>query len=296
VPKKLKQFFSDLQSLAAWESRLAQESELQPLGAQTDAAYQALNAVEAKIDDYFVRVQLASFDDRATASLNGSESQFAALGAQLLAADSTDTKNLPLAKIAANQPLVLTQGINPAWQQAVQQFRQQSLDESVTELSLGQWTQLKASFAPYRAYLEQKPNLAVSALAADKRQVLLDSLIEKALLVLVDDDLKVADAANALVDLDKLVRYQAGLVTLLNNFVSFSDFYTRKDKAIFQAGTLFIDGRGCDLTIQVSDMAKHASMAGLSNAYLVYCDCTRKHTNEKTTIVAAVTAGEVQVI
>ena len=290
--EKIKQFFSDLQSLAAWESRLAQESELQPLGAQTDAAYQALNAVEAKIDDYFVRVQLASFDDRATASLNGSESQFAALGAQLLAADSTDTKNLPLAKIVANQPLVLTQGINPAWQQAVQTFRQQSLDESVTELSLGQWTQLKASFAPYRAYLEQKPNLAVSALAADKRQVLLDSLIEKALLVLVDDDLKVADAANALVDLDKLVRYQAGLVTLLNNFVSFSDFYTRKDKAIFQAGTLFIDGRGCDLTIQVSDMAKHASMAGLSNAYLVYCDCTRKHTNEKTTIVAAVTAGD----
>jgi hypothetical protein len=109
---------------------------------------------------------------------------------------------------------------------------------------------------------------------------------------LVDEDLKVADAANALVDLDKLVRYQAGLVTLLNNFVSFSDFYTRKDKAIFQAGTLFIDGRGCDLTIQVSDMAKHASMAGLSNAYLVYCDCTRKHTNEKTTIVAAVTAGD----
>jgi hypothetical protein len=285
--EKIKQFFSDLQSLAAWESRLAQESELQPLGAQTDAAYQALNAVEAKIDDYFVRVQLASFDDRATASLNGSESQFAALGAQLLAADSTDTKNLPLAKIVANQPLVLTQGINPAWQQAVQQFRQQSLDESVTELSLGQWTQLKASFAPYRAYLEQKPNLAVSALAADKRQVLLDSLIEKALLVLVDEDLKVADAANALVDLDKLVRYQAGLVTLLNNFVSFSDFYTRKDKAIFQAGTLFLDGRSCDLTIHVNDMAKHAKMAGLSNAYLVYCECTRKESPEKITIVAA---------
>jgi transposase len=99
-------------------------------------------------------------------------------------------------------------------------------------------------------------------------------------------------AIGQIVDLDKLVRYQAGLVTLLNNFVSFSDFYTRKDKAIFQAGTLFIDGRGCDLTIQVSDMAKHASMAGLSNAYLVYCDCTRKHTNEKTTIVAAVTAGD----
>ena len=290
--EKIKQFFSDLQSLAAWESRLAQESELQPLGAQTDAAYQALNAVEAKIDDYFMRVQLASFDDRATASLNGSESQFAALGTQLLAADSTDTKNLPLAKIVANQPLALTQGINPAWQQAVQQFRQQSLDENVTELTLEQWTQLKASFAPYRTWLAQKPELAVTALALDKRQALLDSLIEQALLGLVEEDLSVADAAHALVDLDKLVRYQAGLVTLVNNFVSFSDFYARKNKAIFQAGTLFLDGRSCDLTVHVHDMAKHAKMAGLSNAYLVYCECTRKESPEKITIVAAITAGE----
>lgn len=291
--EKIKQFFSDLNTFAAWESRLTQEPELKPLGEQTATAYDALTAVEAKIDDYFVRVQLASFDDKATASLNGSESQFAALGAQLLAIDSTDTKSLPLAKIVANQPLVLTQGINPAWQQAIQQFRQHALNENVTELTLEQWTQLKASFAAYKAWLAKKPDLAVSALAVDKRQALLNSLIEQALLVLVDDDLKVADAANALVDLDKLVRYQAGLVTLVNNFVSFSDFYTRKDKAIFQAGTLFLDGRSCDLTVHVNDMAKHAKMAGLSNAYLVYCECTRKESSEKITIVAAITAGEV---
>ena len=67
-------------------------------------------------------------------------------------------------------------------------------------------------------------------------------------------------------------RYQANLllITLL------SHFYTRKDKAVFQAGTLFIDERSCDLTIHVNDMAKHSSMAGLSNIYLLYCDCTRK--------------------
>jgi hypothetical protein len=92
----------------------------------------------------------------------------------------------------------------------------------------------------------------------------------------VAKDLSVADEANALVDVDKLVRYQANLLTLINNFVSFSHFYTRKDKAIFQAGTLFIDERSCDLTIHVNDMAKHSAMAGLSNTYLLYCECSRK--------------------
>ncbi len=69
-------------------------------------------------------------------------------------------------------------------------------------------------------------------------------------------------------------------------------FYTRKDKAIFQAGTLFIDERSCDLTIHVNDMAKHSSMAGLSNTYLLYCECSRKDQVNKMTIVAAVTAGD----
>lgn len=289
---KIKQFFADLSTLDTWQARASQESVLQPLGTQTEAACAALMAVEAKIDDYFVRVQLASFDDKATVALNGSEAQFLALGTQLLAVDSADSKNLPLTKIAPNKNLLLNQGINPAWQDAIQHFCQQLLGDNVSELSFGEWTQLKATFAPYRAWLAEKPSLSVSVLSAEKRHNLINSLIQEALLLLVDEDLKVADEANALVDLDKLVRYQANLVKLVNNFVSFSEFYTRQDKAIFQAGSLFIDGRSCDLTIQVSDMAKHASMAGLSNAYLVYCDCTRKHTNEKTTIVAAVTAGD----
>ena len=290
---KIKQFFTDLITLDTWQARPSQESALQPLGTQTEAACAALTAVEAKIDDYFVRVQLASFDDKATVALNGSEAQFLALGTQLLAVDSADTKSLPLAKIAPNQNLLLNQGINPAWQDAIQHFCQQLLGDNVSELSFAEWTQLKATFAPYRAWLTEKPSLSVSVLSAEKRHNLVNSLIQEALLLLVDEDLKVADAANALVDLDKLVRYQANLVKLVNNFVSFSEFYTRQDKAIFQAGSLFIDGRSCDLTVRVNDMAKHSAIAGLSNGYLLYCDCSRKDSPEKMTIVAAVTAGDV---
>jgi hypothetical protein len=54
---------------------------------------------------------------------------------------------------------------------------------------------------------------------------------------------------------------------------------------------LFIDGRSCDLCLPVDDSAKHAKLAGLARAYLLYCDCTRK-SGEKRSIVAAVTGGD----
>jgi hypothetical protein len=87
------------------------------------------------------------------------------------------------------------------------------------------------------------------------------------------------------------IRLRRDLVTLLRNFLNFADFYGKR-RGIFQAGTLYIDGRSCELCLPVHDVAKHATLAGLAKAYLVYCDCTRKG-EEKRIIVAAVTAGHV---
>ena len=54
-------------------------------------------------------------------------------------------------------------------------------------------------------------------------------------------------------DVERLVRYARDLSKLANNFVAFTDFYTRRDKASFQAGTLYLDGRSCDLCVKVLD-------------------------------------------
>jgi hypothetical protein len=77
---------------------------------------------------------------------------------------------------------------------------------------------------------------------------------------------------------------------LLNNYVSFTDFYARRG-AIFQAGTLYLDGRACDMTFHVNDAGKHAKMAPMSNAYLAYVDCTRPG-GEKMSVACAFTAGD----
>ncbi len=108
---------------------------------------------------------------------------------------------------------------------------------------------------------------------------------------LIAKDKALEPEANAIATVDKLVRFQRDLHVLLNNFVSFRDFYTRRAKAVFQAGTLYLDGRSCELCARVEDAGRHAALAGLAKSYLAYCDCTRP-SGEKMTIAAAFTGGD----
>ncbi len=94
----------------------------------------------------------------------------------------------------------------------------------------------------------------------------------------------------AMAAVERLARYHRDLMRLLNNFVSFRDFYSRERPAVFQVGTLFLDGRSCDLCVRVDDQAKHAALAGLAKCYLAYCDLRRG--GETMTIAAAFTGGD----
>lgn len=106
--------------------------------------------------------------------------------------------------------------------------------------------------------------------------------------------------------LKKLLLLTRDFYTLLRNFISFQDFYAKRNLspigrankeehlAIFQAGTLVIDQRACHLCIKVSDMSKHDAQASASGMFLIYCNCIYKLTGEKMTIVAAMTVGDIR--
>ena len=124
-----------------------------------------------------------------------------------------------------------------------------------------------------------------------------------------------ADSANAAAlaaakaqykPLEKLLLLCRDFVTLLHNFVSFQDFYAKRAKAllgrgandespwaIFQAGTLVIDQRACNLCLKVSDMAKHNTQAPDSGMFLIYCNCKHHASGQTMQIVAAMTVGDI---
>ena len=107
--------------------------------------------------------------------------------------------------------------------------------------------------------------------------------------------------------LEKLLLLCRDYVTLLHNFVSFQDFYAKRGKAllgrgaadespwaIFQAGTLVIDQRACNLCLKVSDMVKHNTQAADSGMFLIYCNCKHHATGQTMQIVAAMTVGDIR--
>lgn len=288
-------FTAQAREVLAWH-QLADESatDVLPLGEDTAAAAQVFDTVRSKVDDYFTRCRLAAFDARAEAALNPADEHYAKLGQQALNAGTAELAELPLALAAAERPLPLTEGLNPAWATSIARLRDEVVIPALGErdsLSEADWNDLSARFAAYRAWSAKRPDTPVAEVDAAQLRELLDSEVEARLAALIEADLSSDGAAAPITTLERLIRYRRDLVTLLHNFVNLWEFYGRSGKAIFQAGTLYLDQRSCELVLRVRSMERHTALAPLSSAYLVYCTCTRQD-EEPITIVAALTDGD----
>lgn len=291
----LDHFDADSKAYAAWCKQAEADASLLPLGEGTQAAYEAFAAVKGKIEDYFTRCHLAAYDSRAAGALNRSEEDYAALAPKLLSASADEVGEFPLAKVGASRPLPLVEGVNPAWSERMKAFLEQAvvpLLGKADSLDFAAWRNLKVKLAPYESWQAAKPVTKVEVLGPEKICAFVVGGVAAKIGALIDEDEAVKAEADAIAEVDRLVRYRRDLLALLNNFVTFRDFYTGRKRAIFQIGTLFIDGRSCDLVVKADDPEKHAKLATLSRICLVYCDCVRPATNERMTVAAALTAGD----
>ncbi len=292
---KLERFAADAAAYSEWWKKAESDKAILPLGLNTTGAVAALKAVQPKIEDYFTRCRIASFEPRFVEALNREEKDFVALAAKDFSAQGVELAGFPLARIAAGAPLPLREGLNPAWTAAMSAFQEQTVRPFLGEkdsLRHEDWQKLLALLAPFEEWNRSKVGGSVEKLGVTRIRALLSgTALEKLRALLAKDKAEQGHAA-AVGGLNRLVRYHRDLARLCNNFVSFRDFYGRKEKAIFQAGTLYLDQRSCDLCLTVEDPAKHAVMAGLAGTYLAYCDCLRKGSGEKMQIVAAFTDGD----
>ncbi len=292
---KIEQFFADAQAFSDWSKKAEADKAVLPLADATGAAAAAVKAVKVKVDDYFTRCRLAAFDSRASNALNREEKEYLALADKDLTISSAEIAGFPLARVEASRPLPLTQGINPAWADAVTRLYTDAVKPLLGDKSAlmeAEWAQVQAKVAPYEAWVAGQTGATVAKLGCDRVRQILASNAKETLTKLVADDKSLEPQFSGVAAVERLARYHRDLFKLLNNFVSFRDFYGRKDKAIFQAGTLYLDQRSCELCLTVEDAGRHALMAGLSGTYLAYCDCVRKATGEKMQIVAAFTGGD----
>jgi hypothetical protein len=288
---QIETFFADLAAYVVWVEQSAGK-DIAVLGSATDAAVNALKAVRAKVEDYFARARLAAFDGRALAALNRSETEYLALAAKDLTISATEVAGFPLARVAADAPLPLLTGVNPAWAAALVTLHAAVVTPvygaDKTTLTATEWAALNAKFAPYEMWLGAKAGTAVEKLGLARAKEILGGKGREALAALIAADAALAPEFKAISDVERLTRYHRDLRALLHNFVNFADFFSRDRWAIFQAGTLYLDSRSTELCIRVDGANP---LAAMSKAYIAYCTCTRAGLPPMT-IAACFTQGD----
>jgi hypothetical protein len=290
----VERFFEQADALVAWQRKAGEDSGVLFLGAGTLAAADAYHAVRAKVADYFMRCRMAAYDPRAAAPLSRSVEDYQLLAGRDLGTGA-EVQDFPLAVVAAELALPLREGLNPAWETPMRKFEEmvvKPLLGNKRALSEQDWLDLQAKFAPLEQWLAGKPQNAVDKLGVERLQAMLDGGYRARLADLIGQDKALTGEVDAIASVERLVRYCRDLYELVNNFVSFRNFYTGAGKATFQIGTLYLDGRSCELCVPVGDINKHAALSNLSRVCLVYCECTRNSGKDRMTIAAAFTAGD----
>ncbi|GAB1409781.1 hypothetical protein MASR1M90_09350 [Desulfovibrionales bacterium] len=280
--------------LAWWDTAQALAQTILPFGDATPELAALVRTIGPKIDDFFTRCALAAFDPKAVDALSPAQTAYESLALHNLASRG-ELEAFPLAQIKAEAALPLCSGINPAWAHAVERLRTQVIVPLLgdqTSLKYDQWLQIVTALTPFEDWWAAKPGVMVEPLGQDRVREILCGSGQTALEALLTQDLAQASQIDNFDNVSRLLHYNRDLMSLLNNFVSFRDFYGQERKAIFQAGTLYLDGRACELCIRVNNPDAHAELASLSRMYLAYCQCTRCGSSEQMTIVAALTGGD----
>lgn len=289
--EKLDAFFTQAEAYSKWWKKAEADKTIMPLGAATGAASVAVNAVAAKVNDFFVRCRVAAFDTRALPALNRQAWDYMPLAEKDLSANAAEFSSFPLAEVAPGKALPLVEGVNPAWAGALADLQSCAVKPLLGDknsLTEAEWNSIQAKLAPFQKQSSGGVGASVEKLGLARVREILAGKFKEDITALIVQDAAMAGQANTI----RLVRYNRDLYTLCVNFVSFKDFYSRKQPATFQAGRLYLDQRSCDLCLTVEDAAKHAALAGLAGAYLAYLDCTRKSTGEKRNIVAVFSQGD----
>ena len=284
-------FFADSASFMAWKSLPETDNAILFLGADSETAFSAYSAVEAQINDWFARAQIIEYNsDVQTSMLAQADEKLIKAYAEL---DFAQLKELPIVKLNATSVIDFSKNVNPAWGAECESFKANVLDKLLgkQQLSFEDWQSLCAKFAPYKKWIASKPETKVSGIDAEVLLKITTEENKQKLLALLNRDAELKDKVENIANVEKLVYFSRDLYTLLKNFVSFQDFYSKNGTGIFQYGKLFIDRRSCDLCVKVENVASHSAMASLGYGYLLYCVCKRKGSADMN-IVALVSSGD----
>lgn len=279
--------------MSAWQEWRALPQESFEGRSLSEAAFGAFRKVEEKIDDYFTRAQLLKFDSDALESVNPSPERLAEILSNPVSEGAAQLERLPVSRVTG-MSLELGDNINPMWSAFVAEFNSTAVAEvfgrTCGSLTFADWRKIKAAYAGYAAWAERRPKVKICELGEDRIAEISASDFRRKLSELFERESAAAPDIENIGNVEKLVRLNANLAEVLENFVNFKRFYDGAPAA-FQCGKLYVDRRVCEFCVRVDDAKKHELFAPFSGIYLLYCTCRRAGQPDMS-IAAAVTAGD----
>lgn len=291
----LDKFLAGGKAYLAWKAK-GEAAEVLPLGADTAAAWAAVQAVDAKVEEFFLRCDLLQQEALTTVALKLSDDELKALRGKDAAGIAAWLAAASLAPPAAGGTLPVGGQVNPAWQGPWADACAKALARlapGASAIDRAAWRKAKAAFDAHAAWAKEKPAEPFEKVDAARLQALLDGPLPAKLRDLIAVDLAAAPELARVIELEKLVLYQRWLVEFANNFVSFAAVYSPSQTALVQVGSMVIDGRRLQFCTRVEDRAGHKAVAKESLIFLVYAQITDQDGKAAAfEVVAPVTAGE----
>lgn len=280
----------------AWKGRPDKEPDILPWGPDTAAASSLVDALDAKMDEYFLQCDLAAHEALATGMPRLSGEEINALRSGEPGAIRQHLAQSPLAVPRADGRLHLQGAVNPHYQDQLRVLAEQVLGRVLPDahaITRADWRTVRGVFAAYRAWRAQEPPEPFHVLTPEHLRGLLEGPLPDRLRAVIAVDQAAAPEVEQVAQLEKLILLQRWLLDLVNNFVNFSAIYHPTDNAMVEVGSLVIDGRRLDFCVKVEDRAAHKKVAAESLLFLTYCAITDKDGAPATYEVAApVTSGE----
>jgi hypothetical protein len=294
----LAKYLDGAKGFLAWALKGKTNAQIFPLAGETGAAVAAIAAVDAKIEEFFLRSDLLRQEHLTPERLKLTDAEIDALKGKDAAALTAWLAASSFAPLNVAGTLAVGAAVNPSFQTAWDTLHTAVLaklpgTQKLQHLDRATWQKVKGEFEAHLAWNKEKPAQPYDTIPAGRLEALETGPLPGKLRDLFASDLAAAPELAQVVELEKLILFQRWLVELANNFVNFSAVYSPSQTALVEMGSIVIDGRRLEFCTKVEDRAAHKKIAAESLIFLVYAQITDQDGKGAAfEVVAPVTAGE----
>ncbi len=271
-------------------------TETLPLGKKTAEGYALFHSLVKKLIQYFLLCDIKRLNPQLlTRALETPEGSLALNLINIEEAESY-LKNAPISFLDGEGILDLTGEMNPYFVEKINELTEKVikplLGEQVQNINKQSFHKLQKIFRPFVQWTDRKPEIRVDIIEAETvQEYLTNPSYQQTLKELIEESHKTAFVLDNIKELERLLLYQAHMLPLVNSFVSFPKLYLPEERALFEEGTLIMDGRHFTLTVKVEDRKHHIETCKSSNIFVIYCELFGADDEKICEIAVPVTSG-----